>query len=225
MSRGVRRNDGSAIGATPKRYHRTAVFFGDAVDVINAKDVANKGSAKSARTADKQDAADKVPAPPALPGNKAPAPVGRKPAGVKEVIPFEWKLVGESHELALTLFKAIVREDVDAQFERVHREGYYRNLRVLGIDEKVEQPSPAKSRRTVKKPTNKKVTTRTAKRKRAASKTGGPKRTSKASASSRRGGRAKAAKTSKVKVTATSAKKATAAKKTAKRRKVKKSKR
>ena len=50
----------------------------------------------------------------------------------KEVIPFEWKLIGESEGFALTLFKSIEREDVDAQFERVQRDGYDHQARVIG---------------------------------------------------------------------------------------------
>ena len=50
--------------------------------------------------------------------------------------------------MALTLFKAVEREDVESQYERVQRDGYYKNLRIMGIDEKVIQPAPAKARRT-----------------------------------------------------------------------------
>ncbi len=77
---------------------------------------------------------------------RAPASHARKPAGAKEVIPFQWKLIGEAHGVALTLFKAIERADVEAQLERVNREGYYRNLRILELAEKVKQPSGGDAR-------------------------------------------------------------------------------
>lgn len=76
-------------------------------------------------------------------GPAAAAP-GKKPVGVKEVIPFAWKLIGQANGLYLTLFKSIEREDSDAQLERVQRDGYYTNLRVMPVNEKVEQPKPAK---------------------------------------------------------------------------------
>ena len=69
---------------------------------------------------------------------------GKRPLGTKEVIPFQWKLVGVSDGIALTLFKAVEREDVEAQLERSEREGYYTDLRILDIDEKVVQPKPPK---------------------------------------------------------------------------------
>lgn len=70
---------------------------------------------------------------------------GKKPVGVKEVIPFAWKLIGQANGLFLTLFKSVEREDCDAQLDRVKRDGYYTNLRVAPLNEKVEQPKPAKS--------------------------------------------------------------------------------
>ncbi len=83
-----------------------------------------------------------VPNAPAKPGATA-----HRSSTAKEVIPFEWKLVGESEGFALTLFKSVEREDVDAQFERVNRDGYYSNLRILGADDKVKQPTSAKARK------------------------------------------------------------------------------
>ena len=53
----------------------------------------------------------------AAPQKPDAAKVGRKPAGTKEIVPFEWKLIGESHGLALTLFKAVAREDVESLLE------------------------------------------------------------------------------------------------------------
>ena len=76
-----------------------------------------------------------------------PGASAHRSSTAKEVIPFEWKLIGESEGFALTLFKSIEREDVDAQFERVQRDGYYLNLRILGADDKVKQPTSTKARR------------------------------------------------------------------------------
>jgi hypothetical protein len=73
-----------------------------------------------------------------------PAPTGKRPLGTKEVIPFEWKLIGDAHDAALTLFKAVERDDVEVQYERVKQEGYYKNLRILDVKAKVEQPKPKK---------------------------------------------------------------------------------
>lgn len=73
----------------------------------------------------------------AAPGAAAPA---KKPLGVKEVIPFKWKLVGTANHLTLTLFKAVEREDVEAQLDRIQKEGYYTDLRILEKDAKIVQP-------------------------------------------------------------------------------------
>jgi hypothetical protein len=74
------------------------------------------------------------------------APV-RKSIGMKEVPPFLWKLVGTSGDLRVTLFKNAEREEVDAQLERLTREGYYRDLEILAIDAPVEQHKPAAAAR------------------------------------------------------------------------------
>lgn len=81
---------------------------------------------------------------------KKPASSGKRPLGTKEVIPFAWKLVGLSHDVALTLFKAVERTDVEAQYERVKREGYYTDLRILDINEKVKQPKPLRPPKPVR---------------------------------------------------------------------------
>ena len=81
---------------------------------------------------------------------KKPASTGKRPLGTKEVIPFAWKLVGTSQGVALTLFKAVDRADVEAQHERVNREGYYTDLRILDVNEKVKQPKPVKPPKPVK---------------------------------------------------------------------------
>ena len=76
---------------------------------------------------------------PVGPGGQ-PAPTGpRRGSTMKEVIPFEWKLIGEAAGAVLTLFKSVEREDVDAQFERISRETYYTNLRIVDIDFKIKQ--------------------------------------------------------------------------------------
>jgi len=77
---------------------------------------------------------------------EAVAPVAsKKPLGVKEVIPFRWKLVGTSGGLTLTLFKAVERADVEAQYERVCNEGYYKDARILEIDPKSIVPAAART--------------------------------------------------------------------------------
>lgn len=78
----------------------------------------------------------------AAPGTR-PAPTGRRHAGAKEVIPFKWKLVGESYGAILTLFKSVEREESEAQLQRVQRDGYYTELRILDIDEEIKQPPSA----------------------------------------------------------------------------------
>jgi hypothetical protein len=84
---------------------------------------------------------------PAAPVGPGPAGAsGRKALGGKEPIPFRWKLLGVSEGLHLTLFKAVEREDVEAQLERVRKEGFYTDLRVLSIDTKVAQPKAAKAK-------------------------------------------------------------------------------
>lgn len=63
----------------------------------------------------------------------SPKAAGRKSIGVKEVIPFAWKLVGKSDGLLLTLYKAVEREEVEGQLERLRREKYYTDLQILPI--------------------------------------------------------------------------------------------
>lgn len=90
---------------------------------------------------------------------EAAKPGGKKPLGAKEVPRFEWKLLGESHGMILTLFKAVDRTEVEAQLERVRKEGYYTHLRIVEADMKIKQPKPPKS---AKKATKAVKTTRTA---------------------------------------------------------------
>lgn len=88
-------------------------------------------------------AAELVELPAAAPAVHGPV-AGKRALGVKEPIIFKWKLVGKSNNMTLTLFKAVEREDVDAQFERTQREGYYTDLKIIEADEKVEQPVQSK---------------------------------------------------------------------------------
>ncbi len=75
-------------------------------------------------------------------------PSARRSLGVKEPIIFKWKIIGLSEGMFLTLFKSVEREEVDSQLERLQKEGYYRDLRILEANEKVEQP-PMKNRKKI----------------------------------------------------------------------------
>ena len=89
---------------------------------------------------------------PAPPAAVAAAPVTRrKPIGPKEVIPFEWKLVGKVDGLFITLFKAVARGDVEDQSERVQRDGYYTDLQILDINTKIQQPEVVKPPKPARK--------------------------------------------------------------------------
>lgn len=74
----------------------------------------------------------------------APRP-GKRPLGTKEPIVFKWKIVGQSGNVVLTLFKAVEREEIEAQLERLTKDGYYTNLRILDNNERVEQPKLSKA--------------------------------------------------------------------------------
>ena len=65
---------------------------------------------------------------------------GKRALGTKEPIIFKWKLIGTSNNMTLTLFKSVEREDVEAQFERTQKEGYYTDLKILDVDAKVDHP-------------------------------------------------------------------------------------
>lgn len=86
---------------------------------------------------------------PAVP---AATPAHRKVAPGKEPIPFRWKLVGEAPGAILTLFKSVEREEIDAQLERVKKEGYYANLQIFDINHKIIQPKPPKPPKAPKAP-------------------------------------------------------------------------
>lgn len=67
-------------------------------------------------------------------GAVAVAPTGRRPPGQKEVIPLEWKLVGTSAGMPVTLLKCVDRADAEAQMARLQSERYYQDLAIHSID-------------------------------------------------------------------------------------------
>jgi len=91
-------------------------------------------------------AAELVELPSAAPAAHGPV-AGKRALGVKEPIIFKWKLIGTSNGMALTLFKAVEREDVDAQFERIQREAINRNLRIPTPKRRADQPHSPRGRR------------------------------------------------------------------------------
>lgn len=78
------------------------------------------------------------------PAAGSPAAVKRS-LGVKEPIEFKFKVIGRAAGMILTLFKAVERPDADAQFERLSKEGYYKDLQVVEASMKIEQPPQPKS--------------------------------------------------------------------------------
>lgn len=85
--------------------------------------------------------------PASAPGGPVP---GRKSLGVKEPIVFKWKVIGRSGSTFVTLFKSVEREEVEAQLERLTRDGYYTNLQILEASAKVEQPPQPKEAKKAK---------------------------------------------------------------------------
>lgn len=84
------------------------------------------------------------------------APVVKRALGVKEPIEFKWKVLGSVPGAVLTLFKSVERMDADSQFERLTREGYYKDLQVVEALFKVEQPpQPKSAKKPVEKPDKK----------------------------------------------------------------------
>jgi hypothetical protein len=79
----------------------------------------------------------------------------RKGSGAKEAPPFKWKLIGESQGAIITLFKAVERVEVETQHDRARSEGYYSNLRVVDISEKIVQPPSARRLLQVEPPPGK----------------------------------------------------------------------
>ncbi len=74
--------------------------------------------------------------------------IKKSPLGAKEIPPFEWKLLGTVNYATLTLFKSVERADSEAQMERVLRDGYYKDLKIVGVNDKVVQPKlPAAMRK------------------------------------------------------------------------------
>lgn len=85
--------------------------------------------------------------PASAPGGPVP---GRKSLGVKEPIVFNWKIVGRSGHMNVTLFKSVEREEVEAQLERLTRDGYYTHLQILEAKAVVEQPPQPKEAKKAK---------------------------------------------------------------------------
>lgn|GEM_PF-2170202 len=71
-------------------------------------------------------------------------PPARKTLGTKEVIPFEWKVIGRSGEMILTLFKSVERADADAHYARLDNDGAYKDLQVVAINHKIVQSKSVK---------------------------------------------------------------------------------
>jgi len=90
---------------------------------------------------------------PGLPvaGVVGPVGPGKRNIGPKEPIPFKWKILANSGRYVLTLFKSVEREDADAQLERLQKDSYYTDLRVVDINEKIEQPVNKESRKAAAK--------------------------------------------------------------------------
>lgn len=136
-----------------------------------------------------QEASTDIVEPPETPAAPKAAPqasAGRKAPGSKDVIPFKWKLVGKSRGVVLTLFKAVEREEVEAQLRRACAEGYYANVRILDIDARVGPPPRAPSAKPDAKARKRAATktgTEAQKTKRATPKAEKPKRTVAAKAS------------------------------------------
>ena len=85
--------------------------------------------------------------PASAPGGPVP---GRKSLGVKEPIVFNWKIVGRSGNMNVTLFKSVEREEVEGQLERLTRDGYYTHLQILEAKAVVEQPPQPKEAKKAK---------------------------------------------------------------------------
>lgn len=74
------------------------------------------------------------------PAAGSPRPAHSRAPGTKEVIPFGWKVVGQSGGVALILFKSIERQDAEAHYERLAAEGYYQKLAIMENNAVVRQP-------------------------------------------------------------------------------------
>lgn len=54
--------------------------------------------------------------------------------------------MGRSGDMYLTLFKAVEREEVEAQLERLGKDSYYRDLRILDADTVVPQSASVRAK-------------------------------------------------------------------------------
>lgn len=97
------------------------------------------------------------------------APAVKRALGVKEPIEFKWKVLGSVPGAVLTLFKAVERMDADSQFERLQKEGYYKDLQVVEATFKVEQPAQPKSAKKAAEKAEKKAAEKVAAKAEAAS--------------------------------------------------------
>ncbi len=61
----------------------------------------------------------------------------KRSPGAKEVVPMEWKLVGVSSGMPVTLMKCTDRTEAEAQLKRLENERYYENLKIFPIAEEV----------------------------------------------------------------------------------------
>jgi hypothetical protein len=69
----------------------------------------------------------------------------RRNYSVKEPPAFKWKIAGYVNGLTVTLLKAVERDEVEAQLERLQAEGYYRGVDIYPIEAKVP-PDPLAAR-------------------------------------------------------------------------------
>ena len=97
------------------------------------------------------------------------APAVKRALGVKEPIEFKWKVLGSVPGAVLTLFKSVERIDADAQFERLSKEGYYKDLQVVEALFKVEQPPQPKGAKKAAEKAEKKAAEKVAAKAEAAS--------------------------------------------------------
>ena len=102
--------------------------------------MAAKTAAKS-KEPEELDGAPEADAPASSEGPAQPT-TAKRSIGAKEPIIFMWKLLGTSDGVILTLFKAVEREEIEAHLERVAKEGYYTDLRIVDANEKVVQTKP-----------------------------------------------------------------------------------
>ncbi len=181
-----------------------------------SKNVASVKPVDIAGTDDPKKAETEVHKQPSAEKAKVPPTAARRAPGTKEVIPFVWKLIGESRGAILTLFKSVERDEVESQFERLRRDGYYANLRILDVNEKVEQPASSKKQARAVKKITAKTTAKTSKAVRVTTKTARAKGAVKASRACKTAVTAKRAKKSKATPKKTR-KKAASAKSTKKR--------